>query len=697
MIQSYRPLITATALAIAAATSLTAPAVAQTGYPMLMSLKPVAAQRGQESEHLIKSRYTMFGAYQVLVSGEGVTGEIVHPEVKEGEEPKLQEMRVRFRVADGALPGVRDYRIVAPNGVSTLGQIVIVETPVVVETGDNNGADQAQEVALPQTICGAIEKAEDVDVYKFSVRAGEAYSFHVRSQRLQDRIHDLQQHVDPILTLRHANGSTLAASDNYFHGDPFIHHQFEQAGEYFLEIRDARYQGNAYWEYSIEASSEPFVTNVFPMGLARGQAAKLEYVGHRLDSQSESFLTVARDAQTGPRWRGLPLGEKRTNPAPVVVSKLPVVVERADANETAQAGQLVALPTGISGRISAPNDIDCYRFAAMKGERYSFQVVARRYQSQLDSHLRILDDSGKQLSLNDDMKLGKRTFSDSWIENWQAPADGIYAVEIRDLHLRGGPEFVYHLQATRATPYFELYVDTDKTQLTPGTNGVIFVRAVRKNGFAGEIQLGIDGLPAGVVAQCGKILAGKGQDGCIVLQAEPEAQPAAANVTILGTGTSEAGASLAATASPYQETYQPGGGRGHWPVEMHTVAIGSPSDVRAVHIDKAQLTLKPGESQRIGVTIERAEGFEKNVSLDVTYNHLNSVYGNPLPPGVTLDKKNSKTLLTGKTTEGHITLTAAKDAQPVEAQQICIMAHISLNFVMKATYTSEPIRVSIAE
>ena len=51
--------------------------------------------------------------------------------------------------------------------------------------------------------------------------------------------------------------------------------------------------------------------------------------------------------------------------------------------------------------------------------------------------------------------------------------------------------------------------------------------------------------------------------------------------------------------------------------------------------------------------------------------------------------------LTGKTVEGHITLTAAKDAPPVERQQVCVMANVSLNFVMKATYASKPLFVSI--
>ena len=675
-------------------------AFAQTSYPMLMSLKPVAASVGQTSEHTIKSRYTMLGAYQVIVTGEGVTGEIVHPEVKEGEKPNLQEMKVRFTVAPDAEPGVRDFRIGTPTGASTLGQLVIGQDATIREEGDNNDREKANVVTIPATICGAIEKAEDVDYFKFTVKAGQALNFHVRSQRLQDRIHDLQQHVDPIISLRDGNGTTLAASDNHFYADSFLNYEFKQAGEYFLEIRDVRYQGNQYWEYAIEVHGRPFVTNVHPMAVGRGQQTKFEFVGFRLPETRTSFVSIPFNRPVGgQRWQ-LPMGDAVSNPAPVVISDLPVFTEVASANEDHLSGQLVSLPVGIAGRIDRESDIDCFSFNAMKGEQFSFEVIARREQSALDSHLRILDRTGKQLSLNDDMRLGKRGYSDSWIENWAAPADGTYVIEIRDLHLRGGDDFVYFIRATRSLPYFELYIDTDKTQLSPGTSGVIFVRTVRKNGFAGEIQLGIDGLLAGVEASCGRILAGKGQDGCIVLTATAEAAMGLANIKVTGTAKHTLAngqeLSLSQVATPYQETYQPGGGRGHWPAEMHTVSVGAANDILGVELGEYEVVLKPGESKEIPVTIKRTEGFKANVTLDVTYNHLSSIYGSSLPAGVTLDKPKSKTLLTGETAEGVITLTAAKDAAAVDKQQICVMANVSLNFVMKATYSSKPLLVTIA-
>jgi hypothetical protein len=676
-----------------------AQAFSQTSYPMLMSLRPVAAQTGSSSEHTINSRYSMYGADQVIVTGEGVSGEIIHPEIKESDKdkpPNLQSIKVRFTVAADAAPGVRDFRIATPRGASTLGQLVIVRGPVVSEAKDNNTSETAQIVEVPATLCGCIEKAEDVDMYKFTATTGDKLSFHVRSMRLQNRIHDLQKHVDPILTLRNAAGVTLAMSDNFFYGDPFFAYQFTLDGEYFLEVRDVRYQGNTYWEYSIEISDRPFLTNVYPLALPLDRQATVTMLGFNLPKDVQATLQTPNEP--GPARISVVSGDVVTNPAPTIISDLILVTENEQENNTPEKAMPVTMPVGINGRIESDLDIDCYVFDAKKGERFSIEVLARRHGSALDSHLRVLDISGKQLQLNDDLRVGKRNYADSQIENWTAPADGKYVIEIRDLHLRGGDSYVYFVKLTRAFPYFELFVDTDKTQLTPGTSGVLFVRVVRKNGFTGAVQLSIDGLPANVTAECGRILAEKGTDGCIVVTASSDATAAMANIIVSGSGTIEDGDTervYATIAQPYQETYQPGGGRGHFPASMHTISVAELNDIRSVELSEYDIILRPGESKKIDVTLSRASGFDKNVSLDVIYKHLNSVYGNSLPEGVTLDAGASKILLTKGASQGHIVLKAESTAKAVEKQQISVMANVSLNFVMKATYCSRPLRITV--
>ena len=513
---------------------------AQIAYPMVMSLKPVAAQAGHASEHTVNSRYTMFGAYDVLVSGTGVTGQVIHPPIKPEDrekKPDLTKMQVRFTVAPDAELGVRDYRVVTPQGVSTIGQLVIARDPVVVENAKNTTLQNAQVISLPATVCGAIEKAEDVDYYKFHVVAGAALTFHVRAGRLQDSIHDLQSHCDPILKLRNGAGVTLASNDNYFYADPLLSYKFDQEGDYVLEIRDVRYEGNASWEYSIEINDRPFVENVFPLAVAPGQPTELQLVGFHLPQVPMAICTPPADSPMGAAWLRLPMGAENTNPVPVLLSDLPLVMESDKENDTPANAQPVTIPVGINGRIEKEADADCFVFEAKKGETFSFEIVARRRQSGLDSYLRILNDKGVQVGVNDDMKLGRRSNADSEVENWVAPADGKYVVEVRDVHLRGGATFPYFLKIIRSNPYFALYLDTDKTQLSPGGNGAIFCRVDRKNGFTGEVQLHIDGLPQGVTAVCGRILSGKVMDGLIVLEADHDAPLSAANITVTGTAT----------------------------------------------------------------------------------------------------------------------------------------------------------------
>lgn len=682
--------------------SLSSAARAQTSYPMIMKTTPAAAQVGTSAELEIESRYSMFGAYKVLVTGTGVTGEVITPMEldKEGKEPSLTKIKVRFDVAPDAQPGVRDFRIGTPTGATTLGQLVIVRDPVVTEQDKNNTPDEAQEVTLPTTLCGTIERAEDVDYFKFHLDEPTTVNLHCRAMRLQDKIHDLQQHVDPIITIKTIQGSTVAAADNTYAADPLLSPSLP-AGDYLLEVRDVRFQGNRYWSYVIEFSDRPFVAHVHPLAARPGESTQLELVGLGLPSTPSAEWTVPSDLAPGQYEIPLPMGDSATNPVGVVISDVATATEPLEENNTTETASPLAIPGGVSGRIETEADIDYYRFEAKKGEKLTFEVVARRQSSQLDPILAIVDANGRRLTENDDLRLwGKRTYQDSLIENWTVPADGVFFVEVRDVHLRGGAGFVYFLKATRAEPTFELHLDSDKVIVTPGTAGVLFARVVRKNGFDGEVQLHVDGLPAHVTAECGRILPGKPNDGCIIFRTEADAPLDLANIRVWGTAVHPMGEEpdleLSIPAQPMQETYMPGGGRNHWPVEMCTVAIARPLDIHKISLSTNEVTLKPGESQKIEVEIVRAEGFDKNVTLDLLYQHLSSVFANTLPPGVTIDGKQSKTLLSAKETKGYITLKASADAAPVERQQCSLMANVSINFVMKATYSSDPLLVTVA-
>ena len=62
---------------------------------------------------------------------------------------------------------------------------------------------------------------------------------------------------------------------------------------------------------------------------------------------------------------------------------------------------------------------------------------------------------------------------------------------------------------------------------------------------------------------------------------------------------------------------------------------------------------------------------------------------------LTLNDKDAKSLLSGSATQGYLTLTCAKDAPPAQQQQAVVVAHVALNFVMKWTYASRPVAITV--
>ncbi len=673
------------------------PLLADTFYPMIMSLNPVAVQVGTTAECTVFSRYTMHDAYQVWVSGSGVQAEVIRPKLKgKNKRPHVTSLRVRFTVAPDAPLGVREFRVATPRGVSTVGQLVVVAQPVVVEKGNNNSLNQAQKVQLPAAICGRLERNEDVDMFRFQAKRGQAFTFHVRCMRLQNKIHDLQTHADPILVLRNQQGSILATSDNYFVGDPCLAYEFDRDGEYVLEIRDVRYQGDSRWVYVIEVWEGPFVINIHPQAVQPGAEVEVQLVGFHI--RQPRLRWKVPQLAPGVHWVQLPLKDRLSNPVRVYVSDLPVSVEPAEQAADMKSAPRVSVPGGICGCISQEGQVDYYRFEAKRGQAFTVEVFARRLQSALDPHLRILNAQGRPLALNDDMRYLGVLIGDSYIERWVAPADGEYVIELRDLHLRGGPEYLYHIRVTPAEPGFRLLLDTSKTILVPGVGAPIFVRAQRYNGFQGEIELEVQGVPEGVQVHAGRILPNL-TDGCILLEASKDAKAQLAQIRIFGRAKVKQSDGqeklLRVEAHPRQETYMPGGGRGHWPVLTHMLSITSPEmDIRGMKIQPQQITLRPGESKRVEVEIVRSAELKKNVTLAVVFFHLSSRFGNVLPPGVSLQGNQSKILLTANESKGYITLKAAPGAKPVQRQLVPVMAHVSINFVMKSTY-ARPLWVTI--
>lgn len=680
-----RILASALVSAILAGTSL-----AQTSFPMITHTTPVAVQRGTTAEIVVEGQMNFHGVYQMLIAGSGVKAEVLAtPASKTTPAPKPQVRSVKLKVtaAPDAALGVREYRLASTLGVSSLGQLLIVDEPVVQESGVNNTPAQANPITIPSVVCGRIEAAEDVDCFKFPAKAGQTLTFEVFGARLEDKIHDLQKHLDPLITLLDAEGRELASSDDGLFSDPLLSYSIPKDGSYILQIRDAKYDGDARWVYAVRVTDRPFASHLYPMAGNPGKPIDVEPVG--LVKNGHATVPFTIPTQLGLHEVQVSVAGRTSNPVGFYVTDLPVVREQ-EPNDTPKQANRVSIPCAINGRIGVRRDMDHFVFQAAKGRAVRLEVKARRFgtilRSSLDSFIEVLTPAGAILASNDDEN-GK----DSGLV-FRPPADGDYIARLRDLNSKGGDTAVYCLELDWAKPDFSLRCDPGKAMVGPGSSTAWYVHVTRRNGFAGPVDVTVDGLPQGVAVTPLTIPPSMTQ-GLLVLSAAADAKVAAAMVKVIGRAKID-NQTVERVSSVSEEIYLPGGGRGRFDAEMPAVAVTEPSDILKVHVAPKEITLKPGEEIRLDVTIERRAGYDKDVSIDVLLQHLGSIYGNPLPPGVTVVEGKSKTLF-GPGNAGHIVLKAAPNAAPIENVPICVLAHVSINFVVKISYASPVVPLSV--
>src|SRR5262245_50003719 len=258
---------------------------------------PVAVQRGRSAEVSVESlgpTVTSFaGAYKVLFEGNGVTATVVPAAAGQGNpQQPIRSVTLNVTVAADAALGVREFRVATNQGISSIGQLVVVDEPVVVENGVNNTRDKANPIQLPCVVCGRIEALEDVDYFKFHAEAGQMLTFEVFCARLQDKIHDLQKHADPLVTVFDADGRELAANDDSSFADPMLTFPVPKTSDYFVQVRDSKYDGDPRWAYALLVTNRPYVSHVYPMAGNPGQTVEVEPVGSAAAAQARVPLVA---------------------------------------------------------------------------------------------------------------------------------------------------------------------------------------------------------------------------------------------------------------------------------------------------------------------------------------------------------------------------------------------------------------------
>jgi len=688
------------AVIVVALGGLTPSVSGQTKYPGVDSVFPLAVKRGETTEVEVRTNGNVVSAYGALLEGDDIKGDVVL-RTKTRKIPSAYAY-VRVTPAKDARVGSRDLRILTREAITTLGRIYVTDLPTLREKGPPATLEKAQAIELPCVVNGRVQKAVETDWFRFEAKKGERINFEILGTRLHETIHKIGRftpHFDAFLSIHDAEGRELAAADDHYFADPLLSFEAPKDGAYHVVVREANYKGHASYTYALVATRGPAATLTYPLAAKPGEEAEVSILGEGLPNDARARIQIDDDATVRiPELVRPRLEEGEGRELLVLPSELPIVRERealdASTNDLPDGAEKVDLPVGIAGRLGRADDVDTFSFVAKAGVSYRVEVFARRLFSPVDSEIEILDASGKVLVKGDDSRdLVRRSSRDSALL-FRAPKSATYSLRIRDLHARGGESFVYHVECAVDEPDFELTFDPELAMVAPGNRTPIYVRAHRRGGFAGEIELAVENLPKGVEAVVPTIRPGM-TDACVVLRVAPDAKPNGTNIRIHGKSfVTKDGVErvLRRRARPLVEIYQAQRVIGR----TAGVCVTERSDIEVTTTIR-RVVLKPGETKTVPVRLVRGAKYKSgSVSLWGEWKFRNSNFGNSLPPGVTVDEKKSRLGIVGSKVEGLLTLRAASTAKPITDVPTVVIGLIPIEFSVFVPFCTEPILVSVS-
>ena len=504
---------------------------------------------------------------RLVFSHPGITAS---PKTQAGLDGKPEPIFGSFAVTVGTdVPaGIYEVRAGGRFGLSNPRGFMIDGLTPFQEVEPNNTPEQANRVTFETTVEGVIGGASDVDAFRFPVKKGQRVLADCRAYRLDSRL-------DAVLILRDGEGREILRRKNSHRSDPLIDYTTEADGELIVEVQDALFAGSGEYFYRISIGTFPFLDFVFPpvglpgskgrytlygRNLPGGQpvegwsveGAPLEQLGVEIQLPWEP---AGRSVEFGALLEGPQAfldgtsyhhgdGMRRSNPYFVGFASGPVVVESADAEV-----QRVSTPCEIAGQFFPRGDRDTYEFTAKKGDVLRVEVFSHRLGLPVDPRMILqrvtYDKDGKasvaDLSAVDDLggNQGGENFNtgtDDAAVDFTVPEDGSYRVVIEDLFgaTRSDPRHVYRLAVRPRRPDFRLvavpnYPAADKKQinlwnlfLRRGATERIDLIVQRRDGFDGDIDVDVEGLPGGVHCRGTRIVAGRSR-GSLVLVGGDEA------------------------------------------------------------------------------------------------------------------------------------------------------------------------------
>ncbi len=559
--------------------------------PELLTVTPPGSQAGTTVELTFTGTH-LEEPEALVFSHPGIKAEpIIPPEPpapKRPADPKKPPMpaakpavtKFKVTIAPDTPPGIHDVRLVNSWGISNPRAFVVGDLPEVQEKEPNNNDTEAQKIPLNCTVNGSIANPTDVDFYVFPGTKGQRVIVSCLALSIDSRL-------QPELEVYDARGRLLGNSYRYqgnrhfANSDSLVDCSLPDDGAYYVRVAQFTYtEGDPQHFYRLTVSTAPWIDAVFPAAVEPGKSAKLTVYGRNLpggqpdptaiiDGRPLEKLDVTVDVPApaedpklayrgylGPAASALDGFEYRirnstgvSNPYLLTYAKAPVVADNG-ANETPETAQEVPLPCEIGGHVEKLHDRDWYAFTAKKGDVWNIEVISDRLEAPTDMYFILRNATAKQDIIEADdnpdtfsLKFFART-DDPQVYRFTVPADGKYLLLVasRLADTTADPRHTYLVRITPDRPDFRLAVmpadfhRPDACCVRQGGSESFSVFAWRQDGFQGNIELTVEGLPKGVTCPP-QVVGGQQRVTSLVLNGAADAPAWTGTITVKGTAT----------------------------------------------------------------------------------------------------------------------------------------------------------------
>ncbi len=452
--------------------------------------------------------------------------------VKELKSINGNTLEATLDIAADAPLGRRWLRVLSErSGLTNFAHFVVSSLPEHLEVEPNNDTAHAQHIdASAAVVNGRINPQADLDVFRFTAKAGQKFVAAIAAHALdvhgQGRSYGI---ADFSLELLDANGRTLAAAEDTLGFDPLIEQTLPADGDYFVRVQLLNYGGFPEAVYRLTFGEVPYVTGAFPPGLQRGTEANIELIGPNVTASKRAVSSRSRETSdrtlTSPATPDARLvqhvtlleGNHSGLDVPLVLGDHPEVIEVEPNNERSQA-TLLAWPVCVNARFDQPGDADWFRVKLEAQQKVWFEIIAQRFiRSPVDTLIQVYDATGKLLGENDDEAFdpGYESYHDFKTTDskllFTTPAAGEFFVKVTEQSGISGPRAVYRLTVEEARPDFRMTHFPDAVPIWgPGSTAAMLVRVDRFAGCDDDIEVSVEGLPAGWSSSSATSLGGKG-------------------------------------------------------------------------------------------------------------------------------------------------------------------------------------------